>query len=493
MKTTASLVLCLVGVSCVGRDARGERARPTPIEPLTAEQALAAFDQTVGTPSDEDREGDRVEAYASLFEAVAQHPCESGTKGCELIVAHRHLVKGESAQLPNCPELEPIEEVVLVSHALERRCQWSLAARSRVGWLEPIDLGTSAAGCRAPLDDGAIENNSGLWFPLSFVGDGLSLRIEAQTHEYSDALVTVWDEPSTKVTVSPRREVLLCRVHPYGRGTLACATESEALPPMTGDAKTLFAAAPVPAGSKLLPLGEASRVSSLPARWILAPRVTPEPSSLLTHVFSPYRDTHLDALPLGPNLPTVLIERLEPKILVVDRGETRWVGGHHANYANESLTVTRTQASPGLVRVDLERVVDGPTRVTWRFTELVTATHHVRLATGVEIATAGATVRAWTRRVEADQSSVTLSAATGALAWFRGTGRFTYEELELAVPRWRAAFAQAWLAVSTEPTRFPGEERSELLKSSVGRLVTIPGFAEPTNWTVVDSIRPLRR
>ena len=492
MKTTASLVLSLVIASCAGRDARGEPASTQP-DPLSAEERLAAFEQTVQGPSDVVDEGGSVDVHPSLFASVARNTCERETKDCELVVAHRHRVKGASPQLPNWPELEPIEEVALVGLAFARRCEWSLAARSRSGWLDPIHLGTSGDGCRTPLDDGAIENHSGLWFPLHFVADGLSLRVEAQTLEHSDALVEVWDEPSRTVTVSPRREVLLCRVHPLGRGALACATESEAAPPMTGNAKALFSAAPVPAGSKLLPLSEASRVSSRQARWILGPPITPEPSTPLTRVFSAYRNTQLEVHPLGPDLPMVLVDRLEPIVLLLDRGQVRWLSVHHVGFENESVRITGTEAGPGLVRVDFEHAVDGPTRVTWRFTELVTATHHVRLATGVEIAIEGSPIHAWTRQVQADSASVTLRAGTGALAWFRGTGRFTYQELERATSRWRSAFAEAWYAVSEEPTTFPNQGRSELSKVGLGRLVTIPGFAEPINWNVVDSARPLGR
>lgn len=492
MKTTLCLAFSFALVSCVGREAQGRPARPS--TPLTLEETLAAFDQSVGGPSDNPREGDVVEAHPSLFEAVAQEDCERESPDCELTVKHRLLVKGDIAPPANWPRMERIEEVALVGLDLERRCEWSLVARSGSGWLDPIELGTSADGCRTPLDDGAIENSGGLWFPLAFSADGLALRIEAQTFEPSEELVQVWDEPTTRVTVSRRREVLLCQVHPFGHGGLACASESEPSRPLSGNLETLFAAAPIAAGAKLLPLSAASQVGTLEAKWVLAPLIESTAPSPLTEVFSRYRLARVELHALEPNGPTVLVERLEPAILLVGRGHVHWVGSHLTSYENESLSITRTEARPGVVRVDFERVVDGPTRVTWRFTELVTATRHIRLATGVEIAVDGQPVRAWSREVSADRDGVTLSAGSGELAWFRGTGRFTWSELERATVRWRVGFARAWTAVADEPRRFSDKDESELrIKETVGRLVTLPGYAEPTDWVVLDVVRRLPR
>lgn len=492
MKTTLCLVFSCAFVSCVGREAQGQPARPS--TPLTLEETLLAFDQSVGGPSEHAREGDVIDAHSTLFEAVARGDCEHESPDCELIVKHRLFVKGESAARPDWPKMESLEEVALVGLDLERRCEWSLVARSRSGWLDPIGLGTSAAGCRAPLDDGAIENNSGLWFPLAFGLDGLALRIEAQTTEHSDELVRVWDEPTTNVTVSRRREVLLCQVHPFGRGGLACASESEPSRPLSGNLEALFATPPVATGSKLLPLSESSKVSSLEAKWILAPLIESVDPTSLTEVFSRYRLAQTELHTVDADGPTVLLERLDPALLLLDRGQTRWISGHFTSFENETLRITRTEARPGVVRVDFERVVDGPTRVTWRFTELVTATHHVRLATGIEITVEGRPVRSWSREVSADRDGVTLSAGRGELAWFRGTGRFSWSELERATQRWRTGFARAWATVADEPRRLAGKDESELrMKETVGRLVTLPGYAEPTDWAVVDMVRKLPR
>lgn len=492
MKTTLCLVFSCAFVSCVGREAQGRPARPS--TPLTLEETLLAFDQSVGGPSDTVREGDIIEAHSTLFEAVARGDCEHESPDCEVIVKHRLPAKGDIAPRPDWPRMESLEEVALVGLDLERRCEWSLVARSRSGWLDPIGLGTSAAGCKAPLDDGAIENNSGLWFPLAFTSNGLALRIEAQTIEHSDELMRVWDEPTTNTTVSRRREVLLCQIHPLGRGGLACASESEPSRPLSGNLEALFATPPVATGSKLLPLSESSKVSSLEAKWILAPLIESADPTSLTEVLSRYRLAQTELHAVEPDGPTVLLERLDPALLLLDRGLTRWISGHFTSFANESLHITRTEALPGVVRVDFERIVDGPTRVTWRFTELVTATHHVRLATGVEISVDDRPVRAWSRELAADRDGVTLRAVRGELAWFRGTGRFTWPELERATQRWRIGFAHAWTTVADEPTTLADKAESEFrIKESVGRLVTLPGYAEPTDWAVVDMVRKLPR
>lgn len=494
--TSASLsaLLLLTLTACTDRQARAESALEKAAVPLTDEAVLMAFAGAVDGPGSEPREGTTVDVSATILEALASsRECESPSQ-CELITRSSVVIKGATNPHPDWPQLEPIEEVALVGLSRDRTCEWSLVARSRSGWLDPMWLGVSAAGCKTPLDDGAIEHDGGLWFPIAVAHDGLAIRIEAQTIAHSEELVAIWDDPQKSAAISRTRAVLLCRVHPLGAGGLACTTASDPPTTMTGTTKALYAKAPLEPGSKLLPMSRSPEVTTLASRWLIAPPTDAEKPLLLAEVLSRYQSTETELHPLGEKLPTALVDRTNLSLLVLHRGAMTWLSTHYASYENETLHITRTERTPGLLRVDYERVFEGPTRVTWRFTELVTATHHVRLATGVELSVDGKPLRAWSRTIEADPKGVTLRASRGELAWFRGTGRFTYPELERAATRWRLGFARAWETVAHEPTSFPERNRSEFaMKEGRGRLVTLPGYAEPINWAVVDVVTPLPR
>lgn len=492
--TSASLsaLLFLTLTACTNRQARAESAIEKAPVTLTDEAVLMAFARAVDGPRSEPREGSTVDVSATILEALASSgECEPPTQ-CELIIRGNVVIKEATPPAPDWPQLEPIEEVALVGLSRERICEWSLVARSKSGWLDPMWLGVSAAGCKTPLDDGAIEHDTELWFPVAVAHDGLAIRIEAQTIAPSDELVAIWDDPRKSAAISRTRAVLLCRVHPLGAGGLACTTASDPPSTMTGTARLLYATAPLEPGSKLLPMSRSPEVTTLASRWLIAPPTDAKEPLLLAEVLSRYQRTETEFHSLGEKLPTVLVDRTNLSLLVLNRGATTWLSTHYASYANETLRITRVERTSGLLRVDYERILDGSTRVTWRFTELVTATHHVRLAAGVELSVDGKPLRSWSRTIEADPQGVTLRANRGELAWFRGTGRFTYAELERATARWRLGLARAWEAVAQEPTSFPERSRSEFaMKEGRGRLVTIPGYAEPTNWAVVDVVTPL--
>jgi hypothetical protein len=491
MARSLTFALSLLAACTARSEPMAEAAEPEESD----ETLLARFDQSVRSPDLLEVYESEVEVYTTLDEVLQanQELCDPPPCGpsSTTIRFRTRVAAGTSATPPHWPLQQAIEEVALAGVHRNSSCSWRLAVRSAAGWLTPLYLGSSARGCRSALDDDAIGSWEPLWFPIGVEIVGATLRIEAQVFE-REGLDTVWDDPKAVVTVTRRREVTLCQLHALGPGVLACTAKAEGDRSLRGDASTLYSAPPFASGSAELPWSDADKVGSvLPARWLLTPIAGSADENVghLARLLDSYEPIRIEVYPLGPGLPTVVVRRDSPALLLLDRGRATPLSSQRANYLNERVVGTGSGGA-GLVRVDFERTVEGGTTVAWRWAELVTATHWVRLATGVTITSAGARVSGWDREVRADLSGVTLSGSSGELAWFRGTGRYTFEGLASAVARWRLGFARAWSAVADEPLRMPATEVEDG-KDAVGRLVTVPGFAEPVNWTVSDEVEVL--
>jgi len=475
--------------------------------PHDDEAVVAGFTDAVGQIAWREDDGDEVapEVYATLEAMLETRAVHEGCSGGVCKVTRSLLVHrtSESAPAPSqWPTLDTLTEVAVFGVSYARNCTWFVATRTSRGWLEPIQLGGSARDCAVPLDDWVLGNHATLWFPVAIQHDADAVRIEAQVVE-SEGLYEIWDDPKAVATINRHRSVTVCRIGVFGSGTLACSERDEVAPAIRTSAAGLIAAAPLAPGPESFPLREAHRVGlELPARWIIAPRAptsetdpVDRPQSLgkLTETLSRYSAAAVAQVSLGLDKPTVLINRTVPTIGVFDAGRYREISNRFASFVNEELEVTAIHGFDGGVQVDLSRTVRGDTTVTWRWSELITTEYQVMLARGVEFAVDGKHVASWERKVSADTTGVTLSGGRGELAWFRGTGRYTWDELAHATRRWRLAFARAWEPVSGEPTRRADgrDPHDEFTKDIVGRVVTIPGFVEPVNWAVVDAVTPI--
>jgi hypothetical protein len=309
-----------------------------------------------------------------------------------------------------------------------------------------------------------------------------------------------------------RLEVQLCVNGAYGPGTFACARE--AIPAKSAAGAMEPKGAPKPAQRPntarvegLLPFTEATRVGlEGAAKWYVAPSSSPSDrgaTSLREALDSSGASVRLPIGSTGAGgagAGTVLANRWG--LYLTRDGRLRRLSARQPSVENERFDLIGNEAGPGFARVDFSRTMEGEVEATWRWSEIVTPRHHIALATGVELRAGSEPIARWERRLEVDEAGVTLRAGAGQLAWFRGVGRFTWNELEQATAKWRLAFARAW-----EPHRplpppagdAPPEPRVDetkdvhLSKMRSAPLETLPGFVEPLDWAVVDAVHPLER
>ena len=93
----------------------------------------------------------------------------------------------------------------------------------------------------------------------------------------------------------------------------------------------------------------------------------------------------------------------------------------------------------------------------------------------------------WTRRIEVADDGVHLTEGKGALAWFRGTGRYRWDDLASATTRWARQLEVA-LAAAPPSMWIEHDEKGDDTRVA---LAFVPGFVEPVGRTIVDQVRRL--
>jgi hypothetical protein len=377
---------------------------------------------------------------------------------------------------PHRPYGSPFVEVRLLSVDLPKRCDWVLVARSKDGWFGPLELGSSAHGCTRPVDLVLVDELAPLWFPIATQALDGGLRLEGQGATEAGSMDLAGSTGLTRVTY-------LCRVGAAGPDTLACAREEVVVTPEV-TWKSLGEARPIaPSSPSMAPGDLASVGATKEAYWILGMAPTEVlPSWMNASVC--HVETALDR-----DEPVVVTSRATGySVNSIRAGRARKRLSVYADYANETLAVRRVERVGDSVVVAAERVVQGPAQITTRWVDIVRVDRRFRLATGVTLEVGGERVGGWEREVVVEADGVRLSSRDGALAWFRGTGRFTWAELERQIPRWQKAFGRAWEASLRDPAtrRKKASDREEIGTTVALRMV--PGFIEPLDDAVIDDV-----
>lgn len=536
-----------IDVAAANAPPRAESQRPDAAEPpasaapevprgdlLPDEMLLEAFRQSVagleletartpepeGEPEDLEANQPPFASLAALFED------EGHALGCRgdtcpgLRVLADLVLPPLRPPLSELPRHHPITRALVVGTARSEACSWMLLLQTEGGWLRPKQLGDSPRGCKTPIhrarpggggESGEPDLEETAFFPLDVQVQGSALRLVAQSvADWSELELVAGEHIPVMDERAWRVEVRLCVNGALGPGTFACSREAVPARPQSDTqgpkGATRTSANPLTGVvAHLLPLSEAARVGAeLAASWDLAPPIVP------ARVGAPSLDEALSGgavvsrLPLGPpgpsgSAPSSVLA--SPWGLYLARaGQLRRLSSHYSGLENERFTLTHSQAGLDHVRVDLSRTLEGEVEVTWRWAEIVTPSRHIALATGVELRAKGELTARWERRLEVDADGVTLSPGAGQLAWFRGVGRFAWDELERATARWRLAFARAWEPhwqkppPAGEPKPGPAEQDTKdiyLSKMRSAPLMTLPGYAEPLDWAVVDAVHRL--
>lgn len=480
---TATSFLAALLVACTPRGA-SHASDPPPIADADLDAAfLQATNALRFEPLDVERRDDHVSPVVPSLAALATAeswgavgPCQDDT--CDGLVEHARVpFTGPPPPAPtHRTQGPPIEELRVVATTRSPLCVWRLVARTRSGWLPSRLLGESAAGCTRPFDANALEPDVVPFFPLAITSTSDALRIEGQG---------VGPDPDDWERRRLRRVVTLCRKNPLGPDTVACASEDAAT---AGMPEPTLNAPRLTADPSFLPLAAAARVGTdLPAAWFVAP--PPSPHADVLRPLTYWHEVRAREAPLTDDARVLVIATDGMiRVLLLRPSGALALASHYADFDNDTLALEHVTAAPGVVRVALSLTSDGPTRVSWHWEELITPRRQLRLATGVALAADGAPLGAWRRAITADADGVTLAAAEGSLAWFRGTGHFTWDALAARLPHWQRAFAKAWQVHRQPPA---GRDIDELGKDHITRLALVPGTLEPLHRPVVDLARAI--
>ncbi|MCC6622622.1 MAG: hypothetical protein IT385_15270 [Deltaproteobacteria bacterium] len=460
------LAACLLVTACGPRsEARGPELAPEraavdydPLdEPFTLEAAAPVVSPTLGALA---REED--------WEIVA---CERDACAGAVTWAERTFVaSGRGA----------IERVRLIGLKQPSACAWRLVFGVQQGWLPSIELGESAAECLRPLDAELVTSSMRIWFPLTFDVDASGVRVEGQGLEPSYELIEGAVSPLHRTSIT--RVVHLCRID---GAVVACAQRSGPGGHAIGPVAAVVRAKPIAPDPAFAPRSEIGAVGrEVLAEWRRGPGVDPILASVLADVGT----TRIHDVPMGGE-GRVLVASGDrhAQIYVARAGLVRRLAAPYPVFENERLGVEGVSRDGDAVRVRMVRVNEGDATVTWRWDEILTATWHAHLATGISVTLADGSSVGWTRRIKVGPGGVSLTEAAGALAWFRGTGSYTWDELGSVAARWERQLEAAFAAAPREAAR----DVDEMGKQRVARLTLVPGFVEPVGTTIVDRVRRL--
>lgn len=484
--TTLILGSVLLGSACVARtpivaakeDPSAWLARHRPVlDPLEAPVPI--------TPSPET-------TFATLGELARADPWESCASCPQDDDCHCFETRARAVFSGH----EGFDEVRLVAHSGGFECAWMLVAKAREGWLAPLWIGSSPRGCKQVIDSEIPGGMGRWWYPLAFTQDPSDprvFRVEGEGHDGQD----LYQGGPEKL--APRRIdriVLLCRIDAR---TLACSTRQVSARTVTTTMLAPLPAAltdPLPPDPTFTPLADAAHIGrDWDAEWRVRPSADPERA---LHGFGtgvvqrvPFRAGEDIAVASGDRYVRVLLVRGTAVSEAVTAMDV---------LANGACRLDGVATAPGVVRVRITRTIDGSDggpkdalTVAWHWEEIFVAAptaRHFRLLTGVTLTRAGANVAGWQREVVLEPGGLRLVERAGTIAWFRGTGRYTWDALAARLPHWRLQMAEAFQAVPPPPPRTPTPQDDER-HDSVGTLELLPGTIEPLHEIFLDEVTRL--
>ncbi len=405
-------------------------------------------------------------------------------------------------------------EVRLVAHHGSADCAWSLVARAPEGWLAPLAIGTSPPGCKQVFDRETPERMGRWWYPLAFTQDPSDARVFRVEGQGNIAQDLYQGGPEKLAPRRIDRVVLLCRVDATA---LACSTRQVSARTVI---TTLAGSPAVPLANHAAP-SRSTMLAPLPAALTdpLAPDPTFTPLADAAHIGRDW-DAEWHVRPNATSERALygfgagIVQRLPFRAgedMVVASGEryvrVMLVRGTAVSEAVTAMDLLANAASrldgiatfPGVVRVRITRTVDGTEggkdalTVAWHWEEIFVAgppARHFRLLTGITLTRAGAALAGWQREVVPEPNGLRLVERAGAIAWFRGTGRYTWDALAASLPRWRLQMAEAFQQVPPPP-RKPASQADERRGDSVGSLELLPGTIEPLYEIFLDEVTRL--
>ena len=496
LATLAAALAALATSACV---ARSEPPTAPPEDPLAWLAHFPPVLEPLAPPTP--TESEPIATYATLADLLRV----DGWAGCQACSGDICACLTTRATLtvpapqPNAPPPD-VREVRLVGHQSPDRCAWMLLIKARDGWLAPYPLGTSPADCRTTLDATSPDQLDVWWYPLAVSqtpadpSTPFAFRLEG---EGADTRTLFSATPEVPAARTIDRIVWLCRVDGHA---LACAMQSTPARTVVARLDAPLAAAlttPLDPDPTLAPLSAAARVGTTwNADWIVTPSADP-----LTQERR-FGTNRVQTVPFRPGQTLAIAagERFVRVQLQADHQvyDLALIG---AERPNEALELTGVVTTPGLVRVQLARAikaegVTGALDVLWQWEELFVAAppaRHVRILTGIALADARGPLASWRRDLVADAQGLDLREHDGALAWFRGTGHFTWEAFAARLPAWRRAMGQAFQAAPRDRRRrHAGAPESEAgLDDFVAQLELLPGFIEPLAEIFADEVAPL--
>lgn len=397
------------------------------------------------------------------------------------------------------PGGDGFDEVRLVGQRGSTECAWSLIAKTAEGWLAPLSIGSSPAGCTTTIDADTFALGGRWWFPLAFVQDPSDpriLRSEGQGNLPQDLYQGGLE------TLAPRRidrVVVLCRVD--GR-TLACSTRQVSARVVTTTLLAPLPAAltdPLPPDPTFTPLSDAAHIArDWDTEWRVRPLADPE------RTLYGFGNGVVQRAPFraGEDIVVVSGERYVRVLRV--RGPVAFEElTAIESLGNAAYHLDAIATAPGVVRVRITRTVDGrdggggkdALSVAWHWEEIFVAApvaRHFRLLTGITLTRGGETLARWQREVVPEPGGLRLVERAGTIAWFRGTGRYTWDALAARLPHWRLQMAEAFQAVPPPPRKPASQaDAHEYVRDSVGTLELLPGTIEPLYDVFLDEAIPL--
>jgi hypothetical protein len=252
---------------------------------------------------------------------------------------------------------------------------------------------------------------------------------------------------------------------------------------------------PLPPDPTFVPLSDAAHIGrDWDAEWRVRPTADPE------RTLFGYHSGVVQRVPFRAGEDVVVVAG-ERHVRVV---RVRGAAAFEAVTALESIVNAATRldgiaTAAGVVRVRLTRTLDGrdggkdALTVAWHWEEIFVAgppARHFRLLTGITLTRGGEVLAGWQREIVPEPNGLRLVERAGAIAWFRGTGRYTWEALAARLPRWRLQMAEAFQAVPPPP-RTPTLQNDERAHDTVGSLELLPGTIEPLHEIFLDEVTRL--